>query len=270
MYEENLFSRAARMLDPYRQSFLSFRWTPGRLLCVTLAVAAVYFARQSGLIHALLQNIFVYLPNYLTHEFAHRLVGGALSKSMIGCTADFRTCYPVSAWLTTIAGNGVETLVPLAGIFAALRLQGGRWLLPPLFYWLGTAWYDAAVYVSDARACTLKLTSSDMLSSAGPGTKGDWYYILEPLHLLEYDIVIGYAFYFLAAVCLVLAVYSLWYYWTHGEEMIHEWNTRRTDPDAALLQALPPAQTPGAPARDINLMPGESSRPPEDTLPLIK
>lgn len=270
MHEDTFLSRLARTLDPYCQSFLFFRWTPGRLFFLAAAIAAVYFARQSGLIHTLLQNIFVYLPNYLTHEFAHRIVGGALSKSMIGCTADFRTCYPVSAWLTTIAGNGVETLVPLAGIWAALRLQGGRWLLPPLFYWLGTTWYDAAVYVSDARACKLPLTSSDMMTNFAPGTKGDWYYILEPLGMLEYDIYIGYAFYFLAAVCLVLAVYSLWYYWTHGEEMMHERPVRRTNPEDELLRALPPAQTPSAPSRDINLMPGESPRRTEGHLPRIK
>lgn len=257
--QDNTFTHWAETVDPHRQSFLFFRWTPLRIAAVLLAIVAVYILRSSGLIHTLLQNIFVYLPNYLTHEFAHRIVGSALSKSMIGCAGDFRSCYPVSAWLTTFAGNFVETLVPLVGIFLALRLQGGRWLLPPLFYWLSTTWYDAAVYVSDARACTLKLTSSDMLSNAGPGTKGDWYYILEPLNGLEYDITIGYVFYACAAVCLVLAIYSFWYYWTHWEDMLYQ------PPVTPLPEAQlpPPLNTPNhARQEDINIFPGENKFPP--------
>lgn len=214
-------------LDPYRQSVLFFKWNFWRILGVTAAVLYVFHIQQtSGLIQTLQDNIFVYFPNYLIHEFAHNIVGritfmGAHVLSG-GCEAlGARECYPVASWITTFAGNGVETLVPTAGILFFLQLQGGRWVLPPLFYWCGTTWYDAARYVSDARASKLPLTSSDMMTNYAPGTvKGDWHYILQPLGMLDYDVIIGQIFYALAAVCLVMAIYSFWYYWTYNEEML--------------------------------------------------
>ena len=119
-------------------------------------------------------------------------------------------------------GNGVETLLPLGLLLGSLRLSGGRYLLPGLWYWLGSTLYGAGVYASDARAMKLPLTSSDMISNFAPGTvKGDWYYILEPLGLLNYDIIIGRTLIFLGFICLVLAVYSLYYYWTHVDQYLY-------------------------------------------------
>lgn len=212
-------------LDPYRQSFLFFKWNFGRVLCVLAAVWCIFQWQGEGLIKALQDNIFIYFPNYLIHEFAHNIVGKItfLGAYMLSgsCAGDARECYPVASWLTTVAGNGVETLVPTLGILFFLQLQGGRLLLPPLWYWCGTTWYDAARYVSDARASKLPLTSSDMMTNYAPGTvKGDWHYILQPIGMLDYDLIIGQIFYALAAFCLVMACYSLWYYWTHSEEML--------------------------------------------------
>ena len=119
-------------------------------------------------------------------------------------------------------GNGVETLLPLGLIFFCLRLSGGRWLLPGLWYWLASTLYGAGIYASDARASALPLTSSDMMTSYAPGTvKGDWHYILQPLGLLDYDIIIGRTLIFLGIICFVLAVYSLYYYWTHSEQFLY-------------------------------------------------
>ena len=165
-------------------------------------------------IKAALDNIVVYLPNYLTHEMAgHNLVGN------LGFTLCYNSCRAFGEWWASAMGNGVETLLPLGLLLGCLRLSGGRWLLPGLWYWLATTLYGAGIYASDARACKLPLTSSDMISNYAPGTvKGDWHYILEPLGLLNYDILIGRTLIFLGIFCLVLAVYSLYYYWTHNEQ----------------------------------------------------
>ena len=113
----------------------------------------------------------------------------------------------------------METLIPLVLCVVALGHRGGRYLLPFLLYWLSTTLYGAGIYAADARAMKMALTSSDMLSNYAPGTmKGDWWYILQPLGLLEQDVLIGNLLLYGAAFTLVLAVWSLWYYWTHTEQ----------------------------------------------------
>ena len=67
---------------------------------------------------------------------------------------------------------------------------------------------------------TLHLTYSDFISDAGPGTPGDWYNMLGPLGLLEWDTTFAAIFYFCGALSLVLAFYSAWYYWGHTEEYL--------------------------------------------------
>ena len=157
---------------------------------------------HSGWMETILDNRFVYLPNYLTHEFSHRV-----------------WCHFRWEWWCYASGNAMETLIPLALCFAMLGHPGGRYVLPFLLYWLSTTLYGAGIYAADARAMKLALTSSDMLSNYAPGVmKGDWWYILQPLGLLEKDVLIGQILMFLAVFTLVLAVWSLWYYWTHAEQ----------------------------------------------------
>ena len=189
-------------LDPYRQSFLYFKWGFWSLLLVVGAVWWGFTHAQGPLIKALLDNIFIYLPNYLTHEFSHRF----------WCALGWQ-------WWCYASGNAVETFVPLVLCILALRLRGGRYLLPILTYWLGTTLYGAGIYAADARASQIPLTSSDMMTNYAPGAvKGDWHYILQPLGLLEYDVIIGKLLIFGGVFCLILAIYSLWYYWTHHEQ----------------------------------------------------
>lgn len=190
---------------------------------LTTAILGFYHWKYIAFVKTLISNIFTYFPNYLIHEFAHRIVGSFLFQAAYRyspcTTASVQDCYPIANWLTTLAGNGVETGIPILLTLLALHIQGGKWLLPPLFYWTASTWYEAGIYVSDARASKLPLTSSDLLTNYAPGeVKGDWYHILEPLNLLEYDIIIGYIFYFLAMVFFVFSVYSAWYYWTHPSE----------------------------------------------------
>ena len=203
-------------LDPHHQGPWFFKWGFWSVLFIIGACWCGYAHWDSTLIKKALDNIFVYLPNYLTHEMAgHNFVGG------IGWRICYSSCQEVGRWWSAAMGNGVETLIPLGLLLFCLRLSGGRWLLSILWYWLGTTLYGAGVYASDARAMKLPLTSSDMVSNFAPGTvKGDWHYILEPLGLLNYDIVIGRTLIFLGIICLVLAIYSFYYYWTHTEQYL--------------------------------------------------
>lgn len=192
------------ILDPYKQSLLYFRWNFwGMLFCIG-GVWFLYDRADGALGKALLDNVFVYLPNYLTHEFSHRF----------WCSLRWE-------WWCYASGNAMETLIVVFLCLGALRLRGGRYILPPLLYWLSTTLYGAGIYCADARAMKLHLTSSDMVSNFAPGEMlGDWHYILSPLGLLEQDVLLGHILVFSGCVCLVLAVYSLWYYWTHSDQYL--------------------------------------------------
>ncbi len=205
-------------LDPYQQSCFFFKTSA--LTWFILLTAALWLTWQwkSSLADTLLNNIFVYAPNYLTHEMlGHNLVGNIFFRAF------YTTAPELGKWLHTLAGNGVETLLPLCLLCWVLRLDGGRWLLPPLTYWLASTFYGAGVYAQDARACSLPLTSSDMMTNYKPGEIcGDWHHILEPLGLLEADQIIAYTFLFIGSLLLMLALYSAWYYWTHTDQYLRK------------------------------------------------
>ncbi|MDR0291988.1 MAG: hypothetical protein LBI01_04395 [Elusimicrobium sp.] len=226
-----LFNNIFDFFDPERYSFLFFKYKPLHIIIIIAAVFFVYSFRvtdsvysadtSKGFIHALLDNPVVYLPNYLTHEFAHSVVGN-LAYMLLpvpeSCNGDSGMC--LAKWIGVAAGNGVETLVPLILFFLALRLKGGGLVTPPLLYWISTTIYGAARYASDARAKAMALTSSDFITNFKPGeANGDWYYILKPLGLLEYDVIIGKILFLLAAFCFVIAIFSAYYYFTHMEEI---------------------------------------------------
>lgn len=206
-------------IDPYRQSFLYFKWGFWSLLFCVVAVVWLWQSKEGSFVSGLLSNRFVYLPNYLIHEMlGHNFIGN------IG----WRLCYGFSQglgqWWMALMGDGTELLVTGGICLGLLQLQGGRFLLPFSMYWLSTCLYGAAIYAADARAMKMALTSSDMMTNYAPGEiKGDWWYILKPLGLLEYDTVISSIFMLCALTCVVLAALSLWYYWTHMEQY---WNNQ--------------------------------------------
>ena len=202
-----------QFLDPYHQGPWFFKWDFWGL---TFMVGGSFYmcTHTKGFGDVLMDNIFIYFPNYLTHEIlGHNIVGE------VGWRICHESCPALGDWWASAMGNGMETLLPLGLLLIALRMSGGRWLLPGLWYWLGSTLYEAGVYASDARACKLPLTSSDMMTNYAPGTvKGDWHYILEPLGLLNYDTIIGQILIIFGVVCVVLAIYSLYYYCTHVDQ----------------------------------------------------
>lgn len=210
----NKIKAIAALLDPHQQSFLFFRWSKTKLVLVVVVSLFLTLIWRSALMHALLDNVFVYLPNYLTHEMmGHNFVGGIFFQAL------YHSYRELGEWLATLAGNGVETLFTLLLLLGALRLQGGRWLVAPLLYWLSTTFYGAGVYAQDARACSLPLTMSDMITNYAPGEIcGDWNHILGPIGLLNFDQWVAYTFLFIGSLLFVLSIYSVWYYWTHADQ----------------------------------------------------
>jgi hypothetical protein len=200
--EQSFFGATIDFFDPHRQSFLFIKLNFFSILILIALIALLSYHYVNPVVvngyhqENLFYNIFTQFPQYLIHEFGHRF------WRHFGWD-----------WFTLVMGNGSEILLPVVIYLFALRFEGGGYFLPFITIWLGVAFYDAGSYASDARACALALTSGDMMTNYDPGVmKGDWHYILQPLGLLEYDIIIGNIFIILACFCLVIGLYSLYYY----------------------------------------------------------
>ena len=211
--------RIVNFFDPYHQSFLYFNWNFFTILIVFFLCAWMTENWDSNWVRTCMNNIFVYFPNYLTHEMlGHNFVGRVLWYMLYSINNAWAMS-PIGQGLTVIiAGNAVESALPLGIYLGMLRLQGGRYFAPIFLYWLGTTLYGAGVYISDAKACSLPLTSSDMMTNYAPGEIcGDWHHILEPLGLLNYDQILGTIVLFLGMFCAVMAVWSIYEAWFNSE-----------------------------------------------------
>ena len=209
-------------LDPYKQSFFYFNWTFFSILALAGLCMWMSVNWQSEWVKIILDNRFAYFINYLTHEMAgHNMVGRCLWLVLNSINPSW-AMHPIGEGLTIfLSGNAVETLLPFGLCLGALRLEGGRYLLPPLTYWLGTTFYGAGVYANDASACSLPLTSSDLITNYAPGEMcGDWHYVLEPLGLLSYDHLIGMTFIVLGCFCALITVWSVYEYWFHADKYL--------------------------------------------------
>lgn len=188
--------------DPYKQSFLFFRYGWLGTLFMLVAVGGLcawYFYPQPSdggyLPRNFLCNFLTYLPNFLTHEFSHRF-----------------WCPLGNEWICFASGCGAEVGMPVIVYLLFLRLKGGRFFEPFVLYWLASALYSAGLYASDASSSQLSLASADMVSNLAKGTRGDWYYILNPFGLLNYDVLIGNILVAGACISAALAFYSVYYY----------------------------------------------------------
>ncbi len=213
------FRMLADWIDPYKQTAFYFHYTKASVIVLFFAlIFAEYHYLTMPKITAegyttasIFLNWFTYLPNYLIHEFSHR----------------FTWTITGNTFITVLAGNAGETLVPLICYYYLLKLKGGRFLLPLVRFWLATTLFDAGTYMSDARSCKMALTSSDMMTNHAPGeAKGDWYHIFNSLGLLEYDQVFSTIFCAAAVIMLALALYSLWHFFAY----LGEWNKEDSSP----------------------------------------
>lgn len=212
--------RFLERIDPYHQSFLYFKWGFWSILIMAVLCWWMTAHWKGWLMSALMDNIFVYLPNYLMHEMAgHNFIGKFSWFVLYHINETWARSDLGTALTLILAGNGVETLVPLLCYLGALRLAGGRYLLPPILYWLGTTFYGMGLYMSDARACSLPLTSADMITNYAAGEIcGDWHNIFGPMGLLEWDTTIGIISIAIGMLCFILAVRSIYEYWVHYED----------------------------------------------------
>ena len=188
-------------IDPYKQSVFFYKYNFILILLLLGLIWLLYYLYVPAPMieggkypkDTILINSITYLPNYLIHEFSHR----------------FFYIFKLD-WWTWACGSFVEILFPCIVYLFSLQLRGAQLFTPILFYWIAAALYDTGIYASDAVACKLALTSSDMVSNFKAGEmKGDWYYILKPLGLLDYAEQIGLALEILACVFFAFAIYSV-------------------------------------------------------------
>lgn len=195
------FKNIYNFIDPYHQNPIHYKYTfflVFILISMILLLCYIYIPPEmleegKYFKSSLLINDITYLPNYLVHEFSHR----------------FFSVFRIE-WWTWACGSFVEILFPCIIYLFSLQLRGGQFFSPILFYWIAAALYDTGIYASDAVVSKLALTGSDMVSNFAPGTmKGDWYYILKPLGLLDYAEKIGLALEILACIFFAFAIYSI-------------------------------------------------------------
>lgn len=188
-------------IDPYKQSVFYYKYNFFIILgLIAFIVLLCYLMIPPQMIedgkyceHTILYNNATWTVNYLIHEFSHRF------------WSVFRW-----EWWTIASGSGVEIMFPCLVYLFSLQLRGAAFFSPILFYWIASALYDTGIYASDAVASKLALTSSDMVTNFNSGeVKGDWYYILKPLGLLDYAEQIGMIFEILACIFFVFAIYSI-------------------------------------------------------------
>ena len=124
------------------------------------------------------------------HEFGHLLF------SFLGMT-----------W--SIAGGTItQVAAPVYGVYNFLK-QDDYFSAALSFGWLSTSLFEAARYISDARAMAMTL-----VSPFGSDPIHDWNYLLMKWHLLPYDAVLGGAVRILAvasmSVCLMVGAWMCW------------------------------------------------------------
>jgi hypothetical protein len=101
--------------------------------------------------------------NFGIHEFGHVL------------------CAPFGTFIEVAGGSGLQLLAPVITLGLFLR-QRDFFGCAFAFVWLGTNWFEVAVYLGDARSQSLPLVG---LGAGEP--LHDWAYLLGKLNLLRQD-----------------------------------------------------------------------------------
>ena len=112
-------------------------------------------------------------------------------------------------FMAVAGGTLLQILIPVFGMVNFMR-QEDYFSLALCFGWLSTNFFEISRYASDARSISLPLVSP----FGGDTVIHDWEYMLDKLHILQYDIIVGNGFKILAAfmmlICLIFGVLQLW------------------------------------------------------------
>jgi hypothetical protein len=115
---------------------------------------------------------------------------------------------PLGKFLEIAGGTILQCLVPVAAMGMFLR-QRDLFAIAVSLGWLGTSFFDVAIYAGDARAMGLPL-----VSPGGGHVIHDWNYLLGRLGILESDKFIARGFQVAAtcsmAICLAAGIWLLW------------------------------------------------------------
>ncbi|MCK5832154.1 hypothetical protein KAH81_00630 [bacterium] len=130
---------------------------------------------------------------------------------------------PFGHFLHMAGGTITQLAAPIVSVFLFYR-QRDYFAIAVCFGWLSTNFYDIGVYVADARAQELPL-----VTPFGGEAMHDWFYLLNKLNLLSWDIGLGKLNRFLGSVSMLIClIYGGWLvYWmikTFRVEKISKWD----------------------------------------------
>jgi hypothetical protein len=127
------------------------------------------------------QDVFKGL-NLGIHEFGHMVFG------------------PLGEFMAIAGGTILQCAAPVAGMGIFYR-QRDFFAIAIAFGWLGTNFFDVAVYARDARAQILPL-----VSPGGGEVIHDWAYLLERLGVLQHDAVVASGFRAAGTISLLICL----------------------------------------------------------------
>lgn len=117
---------------------------------------------------------------------------------------------PLGQFMSVGGGTILQCIVPIIGMVMFVR-QRDPFAVFFAFGWLGTNFFDVALYIDDARSMELPLVSP---FSGGDEIIHDWNWLLEHMHLLQYDHAIADMAWLSANVsftlCVVGGAWTLW------------------------------------------------------------
>lgn len=126
---------------------------------------------------------FIQNVNLIFHEAGHVIFG--LFGDFIGL----------------LGGSLLELLVPLT-VTSSFILKREWFSAAFGCWWLTTAFLSVSIYASDAQERLLPLLGGDNVLH-------DWFHILSRLHLLRFDDLVGYSFWLLGLLSVVLQLFLL-------------------------------------------------------------
>lgn len=134
------------------------------------------------------QNSITSLPGFIfegvnlwIHEAGHGFLAFAPTMLMIA------------------GGTGLQIGLPAALLVYCISRSYFR-IVPAVLFWLGGNLPNVGTYIADARAMKLPLLGG------GEGTLHDWNTLLNFLHLLPYDTIIGAIVWWSGAIIVVVAI----------------------------------------------------------------